>query len=484
MSYEGVIIKQVETEQPRDIGATMRYMLDLKNNGHKLAYDQHGSLSGSMNCISIDRKGQLREFDQYLRLHGNPRSRQAASHQLISYPEGVIPTRKQIERDLRVVLKKYGMDNQPLVWDAHGNTDNFHVHFLLLRVSLVPDEEGKYSIADDGLVKKTTKEKTGKKRVRTRTDWSACRQAAVAEISKLYGIGIPLNVRRTPDGRLRQRATPRDMMSDKTRIGERKTGKKSPERQLAEYGKWVFDSSQTWFEIDRKLAAKSIEIIFKTDAGKILGAVLQGPDGRKVSCSKLGEEYGYPSLEKKFGIPNPADATKSVKVFIPMEYRDEYTIEAAKKILKPIFAEAVEGKDWQRFLYLPHGMALRRSGGGLVVVFNGGRDQVKTSSISNKYSLSKLEKVLGSCPLPTPRSAVPQPCDPLKKGVRLPEQRAEQAAPVKHKKIGILSFFAAVIKFKQHQQGEKQHVYANSTENHQAESRVSEVSQPQQMFVM
>jgi len=450
--YEGVIVKQVETEQPRDIDATVRYMLDLKNHGHKLAHDESGPLSGSMNCIAQDRKGQLREFNHYLRLHGNSRSTQAASHQLISYPEGVIPTRKQIERDLRIVLKKYGMQNHLLVWDAHGNTANFHVHFLLLRVSMTPDEKGEYLIAENGLVKKLEK-----KRDRIRTDWSACRQAAVAEISELYGVGIPRNVRRTPGGSLRQRSDPKDTLSDKTRIGERKRGTKSKERQLSEVMKVVFDLAATeasiskasfWHIADREFASRALELTFKAENGRVTGGYITGPDNRKCCFGKAGKGYSAPALIKRFGPPSPDDAAHHSEYdFEPFEYRHDLTVEEAKKRLQPVFRESIEAGTWPLLIVgvQQQGMTLARSGGGLVILYNDGRDTIKASDVSNKYSLSKLEKVLGPCSLlksapaePSKRDILIQDAEPiLARHVRLGGRLSELQSNLSRANINI-----------------------------------------------
>lgn len=409
MGYLGVIIKQAETDQPRDIIATARYMADLNNEGHKIPHDELGPLSGAMNCVSPDRTGQLREIDCMLKLHGNLKSTQAASHQIISYPHGTVPTRQQVERDIQILLKKYGMQDHCLVWDAHSNTDNFHVHILLSRVSLVPNKNGEYPIADNGLVKtKTTKEKTksGKIRVRgPRTDWAACRQCAVAGLNNLYGWGTQRNVRYTPDGAPIKRQTHKDSQSDKTRVGERKSGKKSKERQLSEIGRKVFRTSKTWQECDQIFACLSIDVTFKTDAQKIVGGYLTAPDGRQCAFSKCGPGCSYPDLEKRFGIPKPNDAANPDGCYSkPFQYQDHITHEEAKKRLLPIFKDV---SNWPTLIaeIQDMNMLLEKSGGGLVVKFNDGHDAIKCSDISNKFSLFKLEKTIGPCPLSKPSSS-------------------------------------------------------------------------------
>ncbi|SHN71715.1 relaxase/mobilization nuclease domain-containing protein [Desulfovibrio litoralis] len=410
--YIGVIIKQISTDGARDISATSRYMQKLITEGHKTPVDDLGILSGSMNCVSQDRHGQLREIDNYLKLHGNLKSSQAASHQIISYPQGFIPTRLQIERDVKILLQKYGMQDHPVIWDVHNDTNNIHIHLLISRVSLTPDKSGKYLIADNGFIKtKTTKEKTksGKTRIRgPRTDWASCRQSAIHVIGEAYGWPPPENLRCTKEGKLIKRSTQKDNHSDGTRIKERKTGKKSKQRQLAEVSKEIFDKAaiehkdtgaRFWAIADRMFAEKVIEITIKFfDDGKP-GGILTGPDNRKCSFSKCGKKYSARSLVEKYGLPSNNDgACPNEYSLQPFEYKDLLTPEEIKKRLLPIFKNA---ENWDSLIDTSTEFGkIKRSGGGLVFVFNNNSDTIKFSEISNKYSLSRLEKVFGQCPLP------------------------------------------------------------------------------------
>ena len=409
--YNAVIIKQIATEGARDISATSRYMQKLQDEGHTAPTDKLGILSGAFNCVSLDRKGQLKEIDHYLKLHGNLKSKQAASHQLISYPAGFIPTRDQIERDVNILTSKYGMEDHLVVWDAHTDTANFHVHLLICRVSLAPDAEGKYPIANDGLVQKLCKEEGRKDRLRT--DWAGCRQAAIAGIAEAYGWSLPRNVRMTPDGKPLPRQNPKDRQSDRTRAGERKRGRKSKQRLLSEYAKKVFDSAaiesvafkkKFWSVANRDFMSVGIEqTLTINEQREIHGAFLTGPDGQLCKFSNIGREYSINNLIKRFGLPSVKDLSQSMKDYIqqPFDYLDEITFEEAKKRLKPLFDEAVKTKGWHVLLNLlsESGMWISRSGGGAVIKFNSGKDSIKLSEVSNKYSMKKLESIMGECPL-------------------------------------------------------------------------------------
>lgn len=398
-----VVIKPFPSDQPRDLSATSRYMMDRDNDGAKVPLDDNGTpMSGAINCVSDDRSDQINEMETLLKLHGNPRSTQAAQHCVLSYPAGVRPTREQIERDLRINLKKQGMDDHLLIWDAHDNTDHFHVHFLLCRV--VPYSEfDKYPLANNGLVKVTRKDKRGN--VRTRTDEAACRQSAIAEINELYGYGTD-GLTHDKDGKPQPRQKQKDRHSDRTRAGERKTGKKSKERQISEIAQKIFASSKSWRECDQIFASFAIEMTFKVKAGKIVGGYITGPDNRKCSFSKCGPGCAYPALEARFGIPSANDAACVNEYYLmPFEYKDLLTQEEVKKRLLSVFKDA---QSWPHLLsdIQSLGMSLDRSGGGLIVRFNDNSDCIKCSEISNKFSLSKLEKTLGPCPI---HKAAPAP---------------------------------------------------------------------------
>ena len=423
-----VVIKPFATLNPCDPYATSRYMQDLRDEGHKVPHDDFGPMSGSMNCHSANRTGCLKEISTLLRLYGNPRSTQAAEHNAISYPLGFRPTRAQIERDIRIDMKKRGMGDHLVIWDAHGNTGNFHVHYLLCRVSPTPNATERYHLADDGIVKVSRKDNK-RNRVRTRTDEAACRQSAIAEINALYGWKFD-GLTHDADGNPQPRTKEKDRHSDKTRAGERKRGAKSKERQLSDVMKEVFDkaaaeasisTSSFWHIADRKFASKAMEMTIKIENGKPTGGFVTGPDNRKCGFGKVGKDYSTPALVKKYGPPTLADAAAFNEYDLePFEYRpNDLTPEEAKKHLLPVFKDATT---WSVLLEnVEHlGMRIARSGGGLVVIYNGGRDTIKASEVSNKFSLSRLEKVLGACPLPksaptqaTRRDLVIQDVEPI-----------------------------------------------------------------------
>jgi len=414
-----VIIKPFPSKHLRNIRATVRYMEDIKHAGNKILgskvpYDAFGQvMSGSLNCVMYVRKEQILEINTLIELYGTKKSTQAASHQVISYPAGFTPTRVQVENDIKIYLDALGMQNHILLWDCHNNTKNFHVHLLLCRVDPEPDLSKNteiYRLANNGVVKKKSKDG------RVRTDEAACRQVAIARICRNYDWPPPENLRYDAQGKLFFKKTKKDTHTDATKAGERRSGRKSKERQLAEIGKYVFASAQSWAQADTAFTALSIEMIFKYRTYKgvrsIIGAVLQGPNGRQCAFGKMGKEYTYQALEKQYGkpVPNTTPRATAPESLFPEAKKtsirpcESLAVMESIEQLQAIFEQALSKKSWLRLLtdIEKYGMTLYRSGGGLAIRINE-KESIKASQVKNAYSLSKLEKILGTCPLSLPK---------------------------------------------------------------------------------
>ncbi|SHN73388.1 relaxase/mobilization nuclease domain-containing protein, partial [Desulfovibrio litoralis] len=393
----------------RDLIKSSDYSQDLKHDGAKVPSDEYGKIMGGLNFSSNDRETQLIEMQAHLNLSVNKEAK-PLQHLVFSYAGGIRPTRQQVVSHLKEYLQILGMPNAFALFDCHENTEHFHVHVLLDRLAKTPDAKGRYKISDSGEFKVTSREKrkNGKVIIRTRTDESICRQVAIARICKTEGWEPP-NLTHDHLGKPILRINQKDTHSQPIISGERKSGKKSKQRQLAEVAKQIFDSAaiehkdtgeRFWAIADRMFAEKVIEITIKFfDDGKP-GGIITGPDNRKCSFSKCGKKYSARSLIEKYGLPSNNDgACHNEYLLQPFEYKDLLTSEEIKKRLLPIFKNA---KSWGSLIDTTTEFGkIKRSGGGLVFIFNNNSDTIKFSKISNKYSLSRLEKLFGQCPLPT-----------------------------------------------------------------------------------
>ena len=469
----------------RDLYKSSDYSQDLKNDGAKVPIDEHGKMQGGLNFSCSDRATQLIIMQAHLNL-SNTKDAQPLQHLVFSYSSGVRPSRLQVESHIKKYLDILGIPDAMVLYDCHTNTKNFHVHVLIDRLSKYPDKKGKYKISDNGEFKKTTKSKrkSGKVRVQHRKDESICRQVAIARICRKERWKPP-DLTHDHNGKPIPRVKKKDRHSQNTIAGERKSGKKSKERQLAEVSKKLFDKAiaehnvtkeRFWTIADRLFAEKSLELDIKYFKDGKPGGNIIGPDNRKCSFSKIGKEYSSRFLIAKYGHPSLSDTSINHSLQ-PFEYSDLLTPEEAKKRLIPSFRNA---KGWNELFKNIQKLEMNivRSGGGLAVLYNDGHDSITASHVYNKFSLFHLEKIFGPCPLlknshqPPSHNSLPAP--------KNNPQPVMQPYEAHRNNINQLTFFAAIAKFIK----EKNHVQTSSSSHDEGSSGATEIPRSESLFKM
>lgn len=63
-----------------------------------------------------------------------PRSKHPFEHIVLSWQTGEIPTNEQMAEAVTLLAKELGCEKNQIVWAAHGNTDNIHVHIVINRI--------------------------------------------------------------------------------------------------------------------------------------------------------------------------------------------------------------------------------------------------------------------------------------------------------------------------------------------------------------
>ena len=366
------------------------YTNDIKHDHDKIPLDENGNLiSGGLNFSATGRDKNCREMDALLSKNRNSRAR-PLQHLVFSYEDkSRIPSHKQIRRHIRRYLKNVGMSDHMCLYDAHDNTDHFHVHVLLCRLAHEPDENGVYKIADNGLFK------TPNEKGVLRTNEAVCRQATIAQVCRDEGWPPP-NLKYDTGGK------PVPGHQKKDRPG--RDGIPSKSDQLAAIGWEVFQTSKERREPVERLLELGIKVQLVQKAGKIVGAKLVANDGTSCGFAKMdpNKKGLFKLLAKQFALASEDEYADPDRVS-PFQAEDQL-----RALMRPIFAEPARfGDNWDYLIEAigGHDAHIERSGGGLIVVLNGVK--VTTSSIGNRYSLSKLEKSLGPCPLP--KSAPAQP---------------------------------------------------------------------------
>lgn len=70
-------------------------------------------------------------------------------HEFFSYPTGYVPTPEECRQDVMSYLKALGLEEHEVVFAAHADTDNFHVHMAINQVNPVTGK--KYDNTNDAL---------------------------------------------------------------------------------------------------------------------------------------------------------------------------------------------------------------------------------------------------------------------------------------------------------------------------------------------
>lgn len=363
-----------------DLKRASDYTEDLKHDRAKVAVGEDGQpMTGGFNFVSDDRPTQLVEFQAHLNRNRNAKAK-ALQHLVFSYANGIVVTHAQARRHIQIYLEVLGAGEQMGLYDCHWNTENFHTHYLSDRLSNEQDQDGNYRILNNGLFKK--RDKKG----RLRTDESICRQVAIARICREEGWVPPPGLAYDENGKPIPRQKKKSSFD----------GIPSKSDRLAAIGWEIFLTSKEHREPVERLLEQGIKIQLVRKSGKLVGAKLVGNDGTSCGFARMNpnEKGLFKRLSKKFALA-PDDEYGEPDWGSPFQAEEQL-----RAYMRPIFLEPARfGNNWDYLLAAVEAQdaCIERSGGGLVVVRDGVK--VTTSSISNRCSLSKLERILGTCPI-------------------------------------------------------------------------------------
>ncbi len=123
-----MIVEEIKSKKTtRSLQGLINYMLDTEHNGEKLDY------SHISNCYSIDTDMAVVEMDLIQRQ--NTRTKlDKTLHLVVSFPEGEIPTREQLDDIEQTLSESIGMGHHQRLSVAHSNTENYHLHMAINRI--------------------------------------------------------------------------------------------------------------------------------------------------------------------------------------------------------------------------------------------------------------------------------------------------------------------------------------------------------------
>jgi len=268
---------------------------------------------GGRNFVSTAIEGQRAEMIAVAQ--AATRSPNPIDHWLLSWREGELPTRADIDAAVGMFLEHLGVSDQPCIYACHGDTDNRHVHIALNRY--------------DPLARRMIEINDG-------FTLEAAHQA-VALIVDRFGWQAEADARYTVvDGRLvmapsaaARQEEGRKPLGIKAAAFENRTGYRSAQRIAQEEAVPLIGAARSWDELHRSLAEAGISYDTIGTNGVILSV-----GNEKVRASDVDRSITRVPLEKRLGdfVPRAAavkiaardvKGERLAKAFRADEYRGE-----------------------------------------------------------------------------------------------------------------------------------------------------------------
>lgn len=211
-------------------------------------------------------------------------------HWILSWPQDETPTETQLHEAAALFTKEMGLDGHHIIYAAHTNTENTHLH---LCVSRVHPETGKVIEINKGYDK-----------------ISAMRAICIVEHHQGWRPEPNALFIMTPEGPQR-REDYKQGITEKASLYEKRTGNQSLERRVKALAPLVA-SATSWQDLHMKLADHGMT--YEKRRG---GAIIKASDGSGfVKASKCAREASLAALEKRFGafekarlVPKPYEPT-------------------------------------------------------------------------------------------------------------------------------------------------------------------------------
>lgn len=228
-------------------------------------------------------------------------------HAILSWRQGEIPTREQIEESIDIYLKEMGMEGCQVFFGLHKNTENMHLHLSINRI----DPDTYYAIQPaDGWWKKANERVA--RQIEIRHGWEIEQSGRYEVLSQ-----GDIIEKRNPSSE--EKALP-----SKAKDFENTYAEKSALRIAKERASDIIKNGQTWLEIQESLAKNSMK--FERKGSGLILWVGDVP----IKASNVNQQFGYGKLKKRLGEydienieilvsklqPQPLRNTKSVREYL------------------------------------------------------------------------------------------------------------------------------------------------------------------------
>ena len=227
---------------------------------------------GALGFVFSDEDAQVAEMSAR-----STEAKNIPDHWVLSWQPDETPTELQLHEAAALFTKEMGIDGHHIIYAAHGNTQNVHLHLCISRVH---PKTGKVIEINKGFDR-----------------IAAMRAICIIEHCQGWKQEQNPYFEMTINGPQR-RENYKQGLSEKASLYETKTGNPSLERRVKALAPLVA-SATSWQDLHMKLAAEGMT--YEKRRG---GAIIKASDGSGfVKASKCAREASLAALEKRFGSP-------------------------------------------------------------------------------------------------------------------------------------------------------------------------------------
>lgn len=268
---------QYTKSRAQDVGDLCRYICDARSHMTSrptlTAEPEKVLCSGSLglNFETLDAK-----ISEMAGLASQARSGNPVDHWVLSWQSHEAPTPDQLHAAARMFVREMGLDEHQVIYGAHQNTKNTHLHLAINRVSPVTGRVVKVNKGFDHL--------------------AAARAICVIEHAQDWAQEPNPVFHMTPDGP-QQRTDRNRGLSDAARAAEKATVLPSLERRARDLAP-VIAAAASWQDLHRRLAQYGAT--YEKRKG---GAVIKFGSKGFIKASKASRAASLSALEKRFGMP-------------------------------------------------------------------------------------------------------------------------------------------------------------------------------------
>lgn len=263
--------------------------------------------SGSFGFSFQNPSAQLSEMAS---LASQAKSGNPIDHWVLSWQSHESPTPAQLHEAARMFIHEIGLDGHQVIYGAHQNTNNTHLHLAINRVSPTTGRVVKVNKGFDHLAA----------------------AKAICVIEHVQGWAQEPNhiYEMTPSGP-QERTDRKRSLSDAARAAERTTATESLERRARALAPTI-SAAQSWQDLHTRLAAHGAT--YEKRKG---GAVLKFGRSGFIKASKASRAASLAALEKRFGQPFERPVKLAPRPYDPAPPRLRRDLDPISLILALIF---------------------------------------------------------------------------------------------------------------------------------------------------